>query len=99
MYCCNCGKKLGDEDRFCDNCGSPVYEEEAGAVKDQEETVKSDNLEPAGETEPGNPEPTGAEPVNSEPAEPVRPEPTEPSVTDLEKKIMKRLKKEIIRLE
>ena len=96
MYCCNCGKKLGDEDRFCDNCGSPVYEEEAGAVKDQEETVKSDNLEPAGETEPGNPEPTGAEPVNSEPAQPVRPEPTEPSVTDLEKKIMKNMEDELI---
>ncbi|MCI8466156.1 MAG: hypothetical protein HFI63_09960 [Lachnospiraceae bacterium] len=27
MYCCNCGKKLGEEDRFCDNCGTPVYQE------------------------------------------------------------------------
>lgn len=24
MYCSNCGKQLRDEDKFCDNCGTPV---------------------------------------------------------------------------
>ena len=27
MFCSNCGKKLNDDDRFCDECGSAVYEE------------------------------------------------------------------------
>ncbi|MBO5486942.1 MAG: zinc ribbon domain-containing protein [Eubacterium sp.] len=26
MFCCNCGKPLGDTDLFCANCGAPVQE-------------------------------------------------------------------------
>lgn len=37
MYCCNCGKKLEDEDRFCDQCGTPVYEEGNGEGGHREE--------------------------------------------------------------
>lgn len=41
MYCCNCGKKLGDEDRFCDNCGTPVYESGNEDITRQEEGQKT----------------------------------------------------------
>ena len=45
MYCCNCGKKLEDEDRFCDQCGTPVYEEGNGEGGHREEAPEPPEAE------------------------------------------------------
>lgn len=96
MYCCNCGKKLGDEDQFCDNCGTPVYGETDMAAENQEreEKLQAESLEP---------DEGGTAVLESkadfEEAGPVSLEPSSgegPALSDLERKIMKNMEDELI---
>ena len=94
MYCCNCGKELGDEDRFCDHCGTPVYEDagtETGDLEERKEVPEEEKTVVLGE---------GQEPVDADEsgqgAESL-PAGEGAALSDLEKKIMKRLKKELLR--
>ncbi len=59
MFCQNCGHQLGDEDKFCVECGTPVRTEENAAV-----------TEPfAAANEPGKPTQEAADPGRVEPVQ------------------------------
>lgn len=96
MYCCNCGKELGDGDRFCDDCGTPVYEETGEGAEGQEDEHET-------ETDADGPDETEAPVLNQESGftETYEPE-SELSpgagtvLSDLEKKIMKNMEDELI---
>ena len=93
MYCCNCGKELGDEDRFCDHCGTPVYEDagtETGDLEERKEVPEEEKTVVLGE---------GQEPVDADEsgqgAESL-PAGEGAALSDLEKKIMKNMEDELI---
>ncbi len=102
MYCSNCGKKLGDEDRFCDSCGTPVYEEASGdpesretvreAVSDPEEKPELDEENTVVLEKVPEPAASGERDGDSSGQEPGE----GPALSDLEKKIMKNMEDELI---
>lgn len=101
MYCCNCGKKIDDNDKFCEYCGSPVcWDEPAAVIPGDGEHVSASEASDFSES--------GAVPVSapaasagdtSEPAGTV-PEGTDSvtgdTIPNLEKKIMKNMEDELI---
>ena len=54
MFCTNCGYKLKDGDRFCENCGTPV-ENLVKTIKEEPAQTQTENsaAEPTAEEEPG----------------------------------------------
>ncbi len=94
MYCCNCGKKLGEEDRFCDNCGTPVNKEETETVKnqggrqempaaDRESEAPKPKAGESGEAKPEAGESGETEPEAGEPGE-AKTEGTDPEAPETE---------------
>ena len=67
MYCSNCGKQLKDDDKFCDNCGTPAnVGAPESSIQEQEAAAETsaDIQEPA--SEEGIREPEGGSPVAQE---------------------------------
>ncbi|MCD2493358.1 zinc-ribbon domain-containing protein [Lacrimispora sp. NSJ-141] len=62
MFCSNCGQKLNENDKFCENCGNPVYQEPEDSIPNLEKEIMK-NMEdelifeiPAGaQSHPENP--------------------------------------------
>lgn len=53
MFCENCGKKLPDEAKFCNGCGTKILTENPANKKSEQPAVN--NLPPANSTPPQNP--------------------------------------------
>ena len=101
MYCCNCGKKIDDNDKFCEHCGSPVFRDEPAAVipgdgehvsapeapdfSESGSVPVSAPAEAAGDTS----EPAGTVPEGADSV-------TGDTIPNLEKKIMKNMEDELI---
>ena len=100
MYCSNCGKQLKDDDKFCDNCGTPAnVGAPESSIQEQEAAAETsaDIQEPA--SEEGIREPEGGSPVAQENEMSVAngeiPE-AGAVIPELEKKIMKNMEDELI---
>lgn len=69
MFCKNCGKRLGEDAKFCGGCGTPVSTPTENSTIQSEPTQETAQLEPVQET-------IQPEPVQ----ETVQPEPTQETV-------------------
>ena len=67
MFCTNCGYKLKDGDRFCENCGTPV-ENLVKTIKEEPAETQTENsaAEPTAEEEPGTDFEKPEQPENTE---------------------------------
>ena len=87
MFCKNCGRRLGEDAKFCGGCGTPVSvtaDDNTVQPEPAQETVQPEPVQETVQPEPAQeivqPEPT-QETVQPEPAqETVQPEPTQETV-------------------
>lgn len=81
MFCCNCGYKIKDGDKFCENCGNPIYTEE-------ETIILASGDEMSGAEEDAEQE--------DNPEEELKADPDTDSIPSLGQKIMKNMEDELI---
>ena len=52
MFCRQCGCELGEKDRFCFNCGTPVKPVDMGSIKKVPVEAEEEPVQPVVEPEP-----------------------------------------------